>query len=232
MMFIDADIRSGDRLALHDQEQRPATKKEISDFLKSAQTKAFRMARYRVRNEEAARDIVQDAMIGLVRYCDVHQSPRAAFEPVFYTILRNATFTYFNRTSRRKKWEVLFSELTPDNEDFDDFDFLSVHDSSGQSAMCESVADTLERKQLVAIVEEEIQKLPTNQREVFLMRFEKYSSREEAAQAMGMSIKQTESLLRMAKNRLNAAIRADGTRKRRAYISKEEKSQRMRELEA
>ena len=42
-----------------------ATDKELSDFLKSAEKRAFKRTAYAVRDEDAALDVVQDAMIRL-----------------------------------------------------------------------------------------------------------------------------------------------------------------------
>ena len=39
-----------------------ATERELSDFLKSVETRAFKRSVYHVRDEEAALDIVQDSM--------------------------------------------------------------------------------------------------------------------------------------------------------------------------
>jgi len=45
-----------------------ATPTEISDFLKSVETRAFKRSLYHVRNEESALDIVQDSMMRLVEH--------------------------------------------------------------------------------------------------------------------------------------------------------------------
>ena len=42
-----------------------ANDKELSDFLKSAEKRAFKRTAYAVRDEDAALDIVQDSMIRL-----------------------------------------------------------------------------------------------------------------------------------------------------------------------
>ena len=48
-----------------------ATDKELSDFLKSVEKRAFKRTVYTVRDDEAALDIVQDAMIRLAeKYAD------------------------------------------------------------------------------------------------------------------------------------------------------------------
>jgi RNA polymerase sigma-70 factor (ECF subfamily) len=48
-----------------------ANDKELSDFLKSAEKRAFKRTAYAVRDEDAALDIVQDSMIRLAeKYAD------------------------------------------------------------------------------------------------------------------------------------------------------------------
>jgi hypothetical protein len=48
-----------------------ASDKELSDFLKSVEKRAFKRALYAVRDEDAALDIVQDTMIRLAeKYVD------------------------------------------------------------------------------------------------------------------------------------------------------------------
>ncbi|HEY0818081.1 MAG TPA: RNA polymerase sigma factor, partial [Rhizobacter sp.] len=42
-----------------------ASDKELSDFLKSVEKRAFKRVAYAVRDDDAALDIVQDAMIRL-----------------------------------------------------------------------------------------------------------------------------------------------------------------------
>ena len=62
-----------------------ASDKELSDFLKSVEKRAFKRTVYAVRDEDAALDIVQDAMIRLAeKYAD---RPAAEWPLVFQRIL-------------------------------------------------------------------------------------------------------------------------------------------------
>ena len=45
-----------------------ATERELSDFLKSVEKRAFKRSVYHVRDEEAALDIVQDSMMKLAEH--------------------------------------------------------------------------------------------------------------------------------------------------------------------
>ena len=76
-----------------------ATDKELSDFLKSVEKRAFKRTAYTVRNDDAALDIVQDSMIRLAeKYAD---RPAAELPLVFQRILSNATMDWFRRQKVR-----------------------------------------------------------------------------------------------------------------------------------
>ena len=91
-----------------------ASDKELSDFLKSVEKRAFKRAVYAVRNEESALDIVQDAMIRLAeKYAD---RPAAELPLVFQRILSNATMDWFRRERVRSVVQN-FSEFSPADDD-------------------------------------------------------------------------------------------------------------------
>ena len=55
-----------------------ATERELSDFLKSVEKRAFKRSVYHVRDQEAALDIVQDSMMKLAEHygdCLLYTSP-------------------------------------------------------------------------------------------------------------------------------------------------------------
>ena len=100
-----------------------ATDKELSDFLKSAEKRAFKRTAYAVRDEDAALDIVQDAMIRLAeKYAD---RPMAELPLIFGRILSNATMDWFRRQKVRQAAVQNFSELESGGED-GDFDLLET----------------------------------------------------------------------------------------------------------
>jgi DNA-directed RNA polymerase specialized sigma24 family protein len=78
-----------------------AQDKELSDFLQGAQRRALRQAAYAVRRDEAAPDIVQDAMIKLAeRYAG---RPAAELPMLFQRILQNTILDFFRREKVRKR---------------------------------------------------------------------------------------------------------------------------------
>ena len=100
-----------------------ATDKELSDFLKSVEKRAFKRTVYAVRNDDAALDIVQDAMIRLAeKYAD---RPAAELPLIFQRILSNATMDWFRRQKVRNavmQQPVGLRRREPDG----DFDLLET----------------------------------------------------------------------------------------------------------
>jgi RNA polymerase sigma-70 factor (ECF subfamily) len=162
-----------------------ATEKELSDFLEDVERRAFKQAAYAVRKEEAALDIVQDAMIKLAeKYGD---RPLLELPPLFQRILQNTIRDYFRREKVRNTWVSLFSVFTGDNQENDDFNFLEIYEAEEGAPAAESAADSVERAQTLAAIDEAVQKLPARQREAFLMRYWEELDVVETAAAMGCS---------------------------------------------
>ena len=86
-----------------------ASPQELSDFLSSVEQRAFKQAVYAVRDDDAALDIVQDAMIKLAeKYGD---RPAAELPLVFTRILQNRIHDWFRRQKVRNTWVSLFSNM-------------------------------------------------------------------------------------------------------------------------
>lgn len=183
-----------------------ATREELSDFLAGVERRAFKQALFAVRDEDAALDIVQEAMVKLAE----HYGDRPAVElPLLFTrILQNATNDHFRRQKVRNTWISLFSSFTsPDDEDGDPLDKIEALAGTGRA---ESSADQVERAQIVGIIEEEIGRLPDRQREAFLLRYwEDYDVAETAA-AMGCSEGSVKTHCSRATHALARALRTRG----------------------
>ncbi len=186
-----------------------ATEQELSDFLASAERRAFKHAVFAVRDEQAALDIVQDAMIKLAeKYGD--RSP-AELPPLFQRILQNTIHDWFRRQKVRNTWVTLFSNLR-DERDGEDADLLEALESEPGSQAAESSADRFERVQTMRIIEEEVQRLPTRQREAFLLRYWEDMDVAETAAAMGCSEGSVKTHCSRATHALAQALRARGLR--------------------
>lgn len=161
-----------------------ASDQELSDFLRSVEKRAFKRAVYAIRDEDAALDIVQDAMIRLAeRYAD---RPATEWPMLFQRILSNAMMDWFRHQKVRRAVLHNFSDFEGAADD-PDFDLLETLETENESHSNESTADALERNQTLAAIENEVSKLPTRQREAFLMRYWEEMDVAETAVAMGCS---------------------------------------------
>ncbi len=159
-----------------------ANEKELSDFLKSAEKRAFKRTVYAVRDEDAALDIVQDAMIRLAeKYAD---RPVAELPLIFGRILSNATMDWFRRQKVRQATLQNFSDLEPAGDD-NEIDLLEVLESGDPGRSHPEPSEALSREQTLALIEAELAALPPRQREAFLLRYWEELDTAETALAMG-----------------------------------------------
>ena len=184
-----------------------ASQKELSDFLKSSEKRAFKQVVYAVRDEDAALDIVQDSMIKLSQS---YGDKKIEELPLLFTrIVQNCTKDWFRRQKVRNTWVTLFSKFgkNDEGEDIDPQDFFENPDSSSYG---KESSLQLERMELSTILEKEIEKLPKRQREAFLMRYWEELDISETAQAMGCSEGSVKTHCSRASQTLAAALRKLG----------------------
>jgi RNA polymerase sigma-70 factor (ECF subfamily) len=163
---------------------------------------------FAVRDEEAALDIVQDAMLRLSeRYGD--RAPEE-LAPLFQRILQNAIRDWYRRQKVRSMWSTLLSSLSPGRDEDDDQDPLETLQAAGDANREDSPAERLERSQLVEIIELEVAKLPSRQRQAFLMRYWEELDVAETAKAMGCSEGSVKTHCSRATHALATALRSRG----------------------
>ncbi|MBC7499636.1 MAG: RNA polymerase sigma factor [Herminiimonas sp.] len=185
-----------------------ATDKELSDFLQNVERRAFKQAVYAVRKDESALDIVQDAMIKLSeKYGD---KPPGELPLLFQRILQNTIHDYFRREKVRNTWVTLFSSLIGKSDDKDDFDVVESFAAEEGTTAAESGADALQRDQTLTAIDSEVQKLPTRQRQAFLMRYWEDMDVAETAAAMGCSEGSVKTHCSRATHALAQALKAKG----------------------
>lgn len=185
-----------------------ATDKELSDFLKSVEKRAFKRTAYTVRNDDAALDIVQDSMIRLAeKYAD---RPAEELPLVFQRILSNATMDWFRRQKVRNAVLVNLSDFEGADDDGGDFDLLELLDVSNDSVATESAADSVGRLQILSLIEGEVSRLPGRQREAFLLRYWEELDVAETAAVMGCSEGSVKTHCSRAVHALAKALRAKG----------------------
>jgi RNA polymerase sigma-70 factor (ECF subfamily) len=159
-----------------------ATAEELSAFLAQVERRAFKQTAYAVRDDHAAMDIVQDAMLKLAeKYA---KQPASEYPMLFQRILQNTMRDYWRRQKVRNLWTTLLSSFggnEDDNEERDPLETLESEDNQYQPQV------QLESRQTVAIIEQAIKTLPTRQREAFMMRYWEDMDVAETAKAMGCS---------------------------------------------
>jgi RNA polymerase sigma-70 factor, ECF subfamily len=162
----------------------PSREEELNAFLKSVELRAFKRTAYAVRQDDAALDIVQDAMIRLSQsYAD---RPAGEWPMLFQRILSNATLDWFRRQKVRNAVFTNMGDIEAaaggEDGDFDLLEALDVEDTGTEAAETQ-----VSRTQVLAQIEGEIEKLPGRQREAFLLRYWEELDVAETAAAMGCS---------------------------------------------
>ena len=161
-----------------------ASEKEISDFLKSVEKRAFKRTVYAVRDEDGALDVVQDAMIKLTQ--NYGDRPAAELPLLFNRILSTTTMDWFRRKKVRQSVVMNFADLEGDADD-SDFNVLDTLEDLTESQATESAADATSRAQILRLIEDKLKGLPERQREAFLLRYWEELDVSETAQVMGCS---------------------------------------------
>ncbi|HEY0666360.1 MAG TPA: RNA polymerase sigma factor [Gallionella sp.] len=184
-----------------------ASPAEFSQFLGSVERRAYKHALYAVRNEHAALDIVQDAMIKLAE--KYGGKPAVELPLLFQRILQNTIRDHYRRQRVRDAWTRLFSSLTP-RDDEGEFDPLEVlHDSENPSAPA-TPHDSLQQRETLALIEEGLARLPARQREAFLLRYWEGLDTSETAAVMGCSEGSVKTHCSRAAHMLAASLKSKG----------------------
>ncbi len=163
---------------------------------------------FAVHQEESALDIVQDAMLKLAeKYGD---RPDEEFPMLFQRILQNTIRDYYRRSKVRSMWTTLLSAFSSDDEDeHDPLETLAADEDDNGPRTPES---KLLQAQTLNLIDDEIKKLPTRQREAFLMRYWEDMDVAETAAAMGCSEGSVKTHCSRATHALAAALSAKGIR--------------------
>ncbi len=158
---------------------------EISGFLAEVERRAFKQAMFAVRDEDAALDVVQDAMLKLTeKYAG---KPAAELPMLFQRILQNTIHDHFRRQKVRNTWTTLLSAFGKGEEKDDDYDILETLSAKSDSNATVDPAKQFEQSQVVAMIEQALARLPARQREAFLLRYWEEMDVAETAAAMGCS---------------------------------------------
>lgn len=184
-----------------------ASRSELSDFLASVERRAFKQAMFALRDEDAALDAVQDAMMKLAeKYAD---RPGSEFPMLFQRILQNVIRDVFRRRKVRSTWTSLLSSFigADDDDERDPLETLQTESGTGSGQTPEQDAI---QAQVMTIIEREIARLPARQREAFLMRYWEDLDIAETAAVMGCSEGSVKTHCSRATHTLAAALKARG----------------------
>ena len=163
-----------------------ATPKELSDFLASAERRAYKHALFAVRDQHAALDIVQDAMLRLAEKYGAR--PAEELPLVFQRILQNAIRDHFRRQKVRAFWVSPLAALKAADSDDDDSDPLETLLTGDDSKIPGGApAAALEQTQVLALIEKALEALPPRQRQAFLLRYWEELDVAQTAEIMGCS---------------------------------------------
>jgi len=185
-----------------------ASRSELEAFLSEVEKRAFKQAVFAVREEQAALDIVQDAMLRLAE--KYGHRPPAELPLLFHRIMQNAIRDYYRRQKVRSLWTTLLSSLTPGRGDDEDQDPLETLQSAEGSNVEEAPAEQLERTQVLEIIEQELKRLPERQRQAFILRYWEELDVAETASAMGCSEGSVKTHCSRATHALASALKARG----------------------
>ena len=150
----------------------------LSDFLASTEKRAYRMAQLATGDGDEALDIVQDAMLKLVK----HYSQKAPeqWRPLFYRILHNRIQDHHRRHKIRR---AVFGWLGQERDDHDALpDPLDNAPAAGPDA-----ADQLKSARAMGVMERAIRQLPARQQQALMLRLWEGMDVAETATAMACS---------------------------------------------
>jgi RNA polymerase sigma-70 factor (ECF subfamily) len=152
--------------------------REIEAFLKSVEKRAFRIAELSLRQPDDALDVVQEAMLQLVRHYGTR--PAEEWPPLFHRILRNRIRDAQRRRRTRNRFVAWWVGGVSDEDDAPD---------PIESAVSETPTpiDALAQAQSMGALTQAMQSLPERQREAFVLRALEGLDVAQTAQAMGCS---------------------------------------------
>ena len=182
-----------------------ASRSELSTFLEGVEKRAFKQAVFAVRDEEAALDIVQDAMLRLAE--KYGHLPAAELPALFHRIVQNAIRDWFRRQKVRSMWTTLLSSLGPGEDDEDPLETLQPREGSD---LQEGPAAHLEQAQVLEIIRQELARLPERQREAFILRYWEELDVADTARAMNCSEGSVKTHCSRAAHALQLALKARG----------------------
>jgi len=178
-MRMTMSVAVADSLTSTDGGRALANSQSIEQFLSGVERRALRMARFATRNTDEALDLVQDAMIGLVR--NYARRPAEEWPPLFYKILHSRIRDWQRRATVRNRWQAwLHPRAAADGEEYDAWQDIA-------DPAAKTPAENMALKNSTQALETALHALPARQREAFLLRVWEGLDVAQTAHAMGCS---------------------------------------------
>jgi len=133
------------------------------------------MAQIATGNPDEALDIVQDAMLTLVK--NYAQRDPEEWGPLFTRIVQNRIRDWYRREKVRSKWRVWFGKDEDDQQYIENLPDGGINDPLRQIANANIAAE----------LEQGLRSLPLRQQQVFLLRIWEGLDVNETAKALGIS---------------------------------------------
>jgi RNA polymerase sigma-70 factor (ECF subfamily) len=169
----------------------------LDSFLAGVERRAFRMARISTGDADAALDIVQDAMLKLVR--SYRNRPADEWPPLFFRILGNAITDWHRQQQQGARIFDRWFGSRPDEDADDAFDSLPLPASQQPERQLEFAQD-------MAVLETGINGLSLRQQQAFMLRCWQGLSTTETAQVMGCTEGTVKTLYSRALHSLRATL--------------------------
>jgi len=201
-------IRLTTKIRHHFEDLVLASRNEFSGFLVAVERRAYKQARFAVRDEQAALDIVQDSMLKLAEKYGT--KPCAELPMLFQRILQNTIRDYYRRYKVRATWMTQLSSILSAKDGGEESDPLETLAPAEDSNGALGPPDHLERSQLIVLIEDELKKLPPRQREAFLLRYWEELDVAKTAQVMGCSEGSVKTHCSRAAHTLATALKRKG----------------------
>lgn len=153
------DPRSPVKMIHSDRRQTLDVKQALDRFLAGVERRAFVTARLATRDGDEALDIVQDAMLSMIR--SYTGRPEAEWGPLFHSVLQSRIQDWRRRTRVRRRWRVWLTQ----DEDTDEDPLANLPDR-GRTDPAMQAAD----RRTLAALENALMRLPARQQQAFLLR--------------------------------------------------------------
>jgi RNA polymerase sigma-70 factor (ECF subfamily) len=131
----------------------------IDQFLKAVERRALRMAEMATSSRDDALDLVQDAMFGFVRHYT--GKPAADWAPLFYRVLDSRINDFHRRKQVRGRWLAAWVKPVDDEVD----EIAQAPDTVDPGPLLR-----LAGNEASLALDAALKKLPTRQRQAFLLR--------------------------------------------------------------